>query len=103
MTSHIKIKGREHSSLFLSFIFAFTLMAAYYLLRPLRDAMVCDWTDTTLSTIWTAQFILSLAVSLFMALLPVISVLTFSFPVFIYFSHSLFWRFTFMPAMPITP
>ena len=42
-----------------SFLFVFTLMAAYYLLRPVRDAMSSDWTDAELSWLWTLNFFIS--------------------------------------------
>ena len=42
-----------------SFLFVFTLMVAYYLLRPVRDAMASDWTDAELSTLWTINFFIS--------------------------------------------
>ncbi|MEP1472753.1 MAG: MFS transporter [Halieaceae bacterium] len=42
-----------------SFLFVFTLMVAYYLLRPVRDAMASDWTDAELSTLWTINFFVS--------------------------------------------
>src|SRR5690606_15904400 len=35
-------------------------MAAYYFLRPVRDSMASDWTDTEISQLWTLQFFLSL-------------------------------------------
>ena len=37
-------------------------MAAYYLLRPVRDAMASDWTDTELSMLWTLNFFISTAI-----------------------------------------
>ncbi len=43
----------------LSLLFAFTLMYAYYILRPLRDAMSSDWTDAELSFLWTLTFVFS--------------------------------------------
>ena len=36
-------------------------MAAYYILRPVRDAMASDWTNTEISVLWNIQFFLSLA------------------------------------------
>lgn len=42
-----------------SFMFVFTLMAAYYLLRPVRDAMASDWSDAELSWLWTLTFFIS--------------------------------------------
>ena len=37
-------------------------MAAYYVLRPVRDAMSSDWTDTEVSLLWTINFFFSFAV-----------------------------------------
>jgi len=36
-------------------------MAAYYMLRPVRDAMASDWSNTEISVLWNIQFFLSLA------------------------------------------
>ncbi len=38
----IKVTPQELPAATLSFLFAFTLMAAYYVLRPVRDAMSSD-------------------------------------------------------------
>ncbi|MDH3468031.1 MAG: MFS transporter, partial [Gammaproteobacteria bacterium] len=43
----------------MSFLFVFMLMAAYYVLRPVRDAMSSDWTDAELSWLWTLNFFIS--------------------------------------------
>ena len=41
-------------------------MAAYYIMRPVRDAMASDWTDVEVSLLWTTTFVFSvLAVSLY--------------------------------------
>ncbi|MCZ6469741.1 MAG: MFS transporter, partial [Gammaproteobacteria bacterium] len=55
----IKVEAREISAVAASFLFVFTLMAAYYILRPVRDAMSSDWTDTELSWLWTLNFFIS--------------------------------------------
>ena len=34
-------------------------MVAYYILRPIRDAMASDWTDTELSVVWNLNFFVS--------------------------------------------
>ena len=34
-------------------------MSAYYLMRPLRDAMASDWSDSELSQLWTLNFFIS--------------------------------------------
>ena len=46
----------------LSFAFVFVLMAAYYILRPVRDAMASDWSDTEVSLLWNINFFISIAV-----------------------------------------
>ncbi len=45
----------------LSFLFVFVLMAAYYILRPVRDAMASDWSDVQVSWLWTINFFASTA------------------------------------------
>ena len=55
----IKVKPDEIPAALLSFLFVFTLMAAYYVLRPVRDAMSSDWTDAELSWLWTLNFFIS--------------------------------------------
>jgi AAA family ATP:ADP antiporter len=55
----IKVTPQELPAAALSFLFAFTLMAAYYVLRPVRDAMSSDWTDAELSWLWTLNFFIS--------------------------------------------
>jgi len=57
----IKVAPQELAAAALSFVFAFTLMAAYYVLRPVRDAMASDWTDAELSWLWTLNFFISAA------------------------------------------
>jgi len=34
-------------------------MAAYYILRPVRDAMASDWSDSEVSQLWTLNFFIS--------------------------------------------
>jgi AAA family ATP:ADP antiporter len=61
-----KVEPNEIKAVFLSFSFVFTLMASYYILRPIRDAMSSDWSDAELSTLFTATFVLSfVAVALY--------------------------------------
>ncbi len=56
-----RIEPEELGATLLSFLFVLTLMAAYYILRPIRDAMSSDWTDAELSTLFTGTFLFSLA------------------------------------------
>jgi AAA family ATP:ADP antiporter len=61
-----KVEANEIKAVFLSFSFAFTLMASYYILRPMRDALSSDWSDAELSTLFTATFVFSfIAVTLY--------------------------------------
>ena len=62
MRSVSKIEPNELRSVILSFMFAFTLMASYYILRPVRDAMASDWTDTEVSILWNINFFVSIGV-----------------------------------------
>ena len=55
----IKVEPGEIHSAALSFLFVFMLMTAYYVLRPVRDAMSSDWTDAELSWLWTLNFFIS--------------------------------------------
>ncbi len=56
------IEPNEARTVVLSFLFVFTLMAAYYILRPVRDAMASDWSNTQISVLWNMQLVLSTAV-----------------------------------------
>lgn len=62
MKSASTIEPNELRSVITSFIFVFTLMAGYYILRPVRDAMASDWTRTEISQLWNINFFLCLAV-----------------------------------------
>lgn len=62
MKSASKIEGHEIKAVLLSFSFVFILMAAYYILRPVRDAMASDWSDTELSFLWNINFFVSVSV-----------------------------------------
>jgi ATP:ADP antiporter, AAA family len=49
-----------------AFFLVLILMASYYIMRPVRDAMASDWTDAELSWLWTFTFFFSaIAVSLY--------------------------------------
>lgn len=54
------IETRELQAVLVSFAFIFILMAAYYMLRPVRDAMASDWSNSEISVLWNIQFVLSL-------------------------------------------
>jgi len=55
----INVESAEIPAAAMSFLFAFTLMASYYVLRPVRDAMASDWGDAELSWLWTLNFFIS--------------------------------------------
>ena len=55
----IDVEAGEIPAAAVSFLFAFTLMTSYYVLRPVRDAMSSDWTDAELSWLWTLNFFIS--------------------------------------------
>ena len=55
------IEANETRAATVSFMTGFTVMAVYYILRPVRDSMASDWTDAEISQLWTIQFFLSLA------------------------------------------
>ena len=57
-----KIKDQEVKAVIFSFLFVVVLMSAYYILRPVRDAMASDWTDAEVSWLWTLNFFISTAV-----------------------------------------
>jgi len=61
-----KVEPNEIKAVTLSFFFVFMLMASYYILRPIRDAMSSNWSDAELSTLFTATFVFSfIAVALY--------------------------------------
>lgn len=56
-----QIEENEIKTVLASFSFVFILMSAYYLLRPVRDAMASNWTDSEVSWLWTSTFFFSAA------------------------------------------
>jgi AAA family ATP:ADP antiporter len=65
-----KVEPHETTATLLSFLFVFVLMTAYFILRPVRDALSSDWTDQQLSWLWTSTFVFSLiAVSIYGAVI----------------------------------
>jgi AAA family ATP:ADP antiporter len=54
------IEANETRAVTVSFVTVFTVMAAYFFLRPVRDSMASDWSDAEISQLWTIQFFLSL-------------------------------------------
>ncbi len=59
MKTASKIESNELRSVLLAFAFVFSLMAAWYILRPVRDAMASEWTDSEVSFLWNINFFVS--------------------------------------------
>lgn len=58
----IQVESNEIKATALSFLFVFILMSAYFILRPIRDALASDWSDAEVSTLWTMTFFFSTAI-----------------------------------------
>jgi len=54
-----KVEPNELRATVLSFLFVFTLMTAYFTIRPVRDAMASDWSRAEVSFLWTLTFFFS--------------------------------------------
>lgn len=59
--SAMLIEANETRAVVMSFLFVFTVMGAYYILREVRDSMASDWSDPEISMLWTIQFFFSAA------------------------------------------
>lgn len=60
------VEANEIRATVLSFLFVFILFAAYFIIRPARDAMSSDWSRVETSLLWTMTFFVSIvAVSLY--------------------------------------
>lgn len=57
-----KVEPNEIKATLASFGLVLILMAVYYILRPVRDAMASDWSDAEVSMLWTINFFFSFAV-----------------------------------------
>ena len=57
-----EIEANELKATFVSTLFVFILMSSYYILRPVRDAMASDWTDSEVSVLWNINFFVSAAI-----------------------------------------
>ncbi len=65
-----KVEPNELQATVLSFLWVFLVMCAWYVLRPVRDALSSDWTNEELSWLWTSTFIFSaIAVSIYGAII----------------------------------
>ncbi len=56
------VEEHETKAVIGSFFLVIVLMSAYYILRPVRDAMASDWSDSEVSWLWTLNFFISTAV-----------------------------------------
>jgi AAA family ATP:ADP antiporter len=56
------VESNELKATLASTLFIFILMASYYILRPVRDAMASDWTDSEVSFLWNINFFVSAAI-----------------------------------------
>lgn len=57
-----KIEPHELKAVTVSFIYVFSLMCGYYILRPIRDSLASEFSDAELSTLYTATFFMMLIV-----------------------------------------
>jgi AAA family ATP:ADP antiporter len=57
-----EIESNELKATLVSTLFVFILMTSYYILRPVRDAMASDWTDSEVSFLWNVNFFVSAAI-----------------------------------------
>ncbi len=62
LRSTANIEPNETKATVASFLLVLILMAAYYILRPVRDAMASDWSDAEVATLWTINFVFSFIV-----------------------------------------
>ena len=56
------IEAKELKATLVATLFVFILMGSYYILRPVRDAMASDWTDSEVSFLWNINFFVSAAI-----------------------------------------
>ena len=56
------IRPHELKATLTAFLMVLILMASYFVLRPVRDAMASDWSDAEVSFLWNLQFFISVAV-----------------------------------------
>ncbi len=54
-----EVEANELKATLVSTLFVFILMASYYILRPVRDGMASDWTDSEVSFLWNINFFVS--------------------------------------------
>lgn len=54
-----KIESQELRAVLVSFVYLFCLMASYYTMRPLRDALASEVASEDLKFLWTGTFVVS--------------------------------------------
>ncbi len=89
-----KVETHEIGATLLSFLWVFFVMCAWYILRPVRDALSSDWTDAQLSWLWTSTFVFSaIAVSIYGGLISQVRFKRIVPSVYIFFALSFvaFW------------
>jgi len=64
----VRIEPHELGATLASFACVLLLMIAYYILRPVRDAMASDWSDAQVSWLWTINLCVTLGLNLAYAL-----------------------------------
>lgn len=62
LSTILLMKSHEQKAVIAAFFMAFVLMMAYFILRPVRDAMASDWSDSEVSMLWNIQFFLSVGI-----------------------------------------
>ena len=53
------LEPNEQKATLVSALFYFILFASYFILRPVRDAMASDWSDSEVSFLWNINFFIS--------------------------------------------
>jgi len=53
------VEANELKATVVSALFVFIIMASYYILRSVRDAMASDWSDSEVSFLWNINFFVS--------------------------------------------
>ena len=87
-----EIQAQEVRITLASFALVFILMAGYYILRPVRDAMASDWSDIEVSFLWTLTFFISvIAVTVYGSLISHVRFKRLVPYVYAFFSFSFFY------------
>ena len=58
-----KIEPSEMKATLASFAFVFLLMTSYNILKPIRDSMASDWSDSEVAQLWTINFFITLGIN----------------------------------------